>query len=71
MRLFTILACLIAHSGLAAADRTPNVVVIYIDDQGYGDLGCYGSITLDTPNIDRMATEGVRSMLGVSRVIEP
>lgn len=38
----------------------PNVVIILCDDLGYGDLGCYGSPTIDTPNIDRMATEGLR-----------
>jgi arylsulfatase A len=46
-----------------AAQRTPrrktNVVLIFADDLGYGDLGCYGS-RLNTPNLDRMAAEGVR-----------
>jgi arylsulfatase len=37
----------------------PNIVFIYADDLGYGDLGCYGSSIL-TPNLDRMAAEGVR-----------
>lgn len=45
---------------LAAAEATPpNVVLIYCDDLGYGDLGCYGS-QLSTPNLDRMAAQGVR-----------
>src|SRR4051812_42024972 len=39
--------------------KPPNVVLIYCDDLGYGDLGCYGS-KIRTPNIDRLATEGVR-----------
>ncbi|MBL8293446.1 MAG: sulfatase, partial [Bryobacterales bacterium] len=39
--------------------RAPNVVLIYCDDLGYGDLGCYGS-TIRTPNIDRLADEGTR-----------
>jgi arylsulfatase A-like enzyme len=45
----------------AAADtsRPPNFVIIYADDMGYGDLGCYGSAT-PTPNLDRMAKEGIR-----------
>ncbi len=38
----------------------PNVVLIYCDDLGYGDLGCYGSKLCRTPNIDKMAAEGVR-----------
>ncbi|MEM1294642.1 MAG: PVC-type heme-binding CxxCH protein [Verrucomicrobiota bacterium] len=47
----------------AAADaktlkRKPNFVIIFTDDQGYGDLGCFGSETIKTPHIDRMAKEG-------------
>jgi arylsulfatase A-like enzyme len=40
--------------------RPPNVVVIFTDDQGYGDVGCFGSAYIDTPNLDRMASEGVK-----------
>jgi arylsulfatase A-like enzyme len=36
----------------------PNVIIIFTDDQGYGDLGCFGSKTIKTPHIDRMAEEG-------------
>ena len=43
----------------ACADSRPNVVLIYIDDLGYGDLGCYGCEDIPTPNIDRLAREGV------------
>jgi len=43
-----------------AADRPPNVIVIYADDLGWGDLGCYGHPDFKTPNIDRLATEGAR-----------
>lgn len=42
-----------------AADRPPNVVLIYCDDLGYGDVGVYGS-KIRTPNIDRLAAEGTR-----------
>jgi len=42
------------------AGSNPNVVIIFTDDQGYGDLGCYGSPNIHTPNIDRMADEGMR-----------
>jgi arylsulfatase A-like enzyme len=38
----------------------PNVVIVFLDDAGYGDLGCYGNKVIRTPNLDRMAAEGVR-----------
>jgi arylsulfatase A-like enzyme len=44
----------------AAAAQKPNVVIIFTDDLGYGDLGCYGSPVIATPRIDQMAAEGVR-----------
>ncbi|RLD25439.1 MAG: hypothetical protein DRI70_07115, partial [Bacteroidetes bacterium] len=40
--------------------KKPNVVLIYIDDLGYGDLGVYGCTDIPTPNIDRLAAEGVQ-----------
>ena len=39
----------------AADGRPPNFIIIYCDDLGYGDLGCFGSRSIETPNIDRMA----------------
>src|SRR5438477_2403287 len=44
----------------ASAAETPNIVIILADDLGYGDLGCYGHPTIRTPNLDRMAAEGMR-----------
>ena len=38
----------------------PHVIIILVDDLGYGDLGCYGSTTISTPRLDRMAAEGLR-----------
>ena len=45
---------------LEAAKDKPNFIIIFTDDQGYGDLGCFGSTKIKTPNIDRMAKEGRR-----------
>ena len=42
------------------SNRKPNFVIIFTDDQGYGDLGCFGSKRIKTPHIDRMAEEGCR-----------
>ena len=49
-----------AASALAAAPRQPNLIIILTDDQGYGDVGVYGANGFETPNLDRMAREGVR-----------
>jgi arylsulfatase len=40
--------------------RLPNIVLIFIDDMGYADVGCYGATGYDTPNIDRLAEQGMR-----------
>ena len=44
----------------AAAAQQPNIVLIFTDDQGYQDLGCFGSPKIKTPNLDRMASQGMR-----------
>ena len=41
------------------ADR-PNVVILFVDDMGYADIGCFGAEGYETPNLDRMAREGMR-----------
>ena len=53
-----VIVCL--FSAFVAAVEKPNVVVFLTDDQGWGDLGCYGHPDIHSPNLDRFATEGVR-----------
>jgi arylsulfatase A-like enzyme len=45
-------------TNICSANDKPNFIVIFTDDQGYNDLGCFGSKTIKTPNIDRLAAEG-------------
>lgn len=40
--------------------KLPNIVLVFTDDQGYGDIGCYGSTGFETPNLDKLASEGMR-----------
>ena len=47
-------------SSLPATERSPNIVIILIDDMGWKDLGCTGSQYYQTPNVDRLAAEGIR-----------
>jgi len=54
-------AAVMVPAKLRAADtKRPNIVVIYADDLGYGDVGCYGATKVKTPNIDRLSSEGLR-----------
>lgn len=55
------------------ADRKPSIILTYIDNLGYGDLGCYGSTLHRTPHLDRMAAEGMRftSFYSTSGVCTP
>jgi arylsulfatase A-like enzyme/polygalacturonase len=54
------LGALAFAAGAAEPPRPPNIVLIYTDDLGYGDLGCYGATKIATPHIDRLAREGLR-----------
>src|SRR5438067_1129464 len=49
-----------ANSARPPAARRPNIILILADDLGYGDLGCYGQAKIKTPNLDKLASEGVR-----------
>lgn len=56
---FFVAVC-VTGFGQAAQNKKPNIVLIYTDDLGYGDLSCYGTSAIATPNIDRLARNGVR-----------
>ncbi len=53
-------ALALASTAAFAANRKPNIVYIVADDAGYGDIGCYGQDKFATPNIDRLAEEGLK-----------
>jgi uncharacterized sulfatase len=53
--LFSVLLLVIPSSA-----APPNLVMIFIDDMGWGDFSCFGNKDAQTPNIDRMAAEGIR-----------
>ena len=57
-----LIGCLLLPSAEAA--RKPNVIVIMADDIGYGDVSCYGAKRVKTPNIDKLASEGIRFTSG-------
>jgi arylsulfatase A-like enzyme len=60
LRFFALIFCALGlHSPVRSAEK-PNIVIIYSDDVGYGDVGCNGATKVKTPNIDRLASEGLR-----------
>ena len=62
MNFLSVLAVVLlsASAASAASSDRPNIVVFLTDDQGYGDLGCFGSESLVTPNIDRLCRQGMK-----------
>jgi arylsulfatase A-like enzyme len=61
LQLAAVCACFLACKLLAVElPSRPNIVLLFTDDQGYGDVGCFGAKSFRTPNLDRMAAEGTR-----------
>lgn len=59
--LFVVFLCIIFLPVLSWAQKNkPNIIYIYADDLGYGEIGCYGQKKIQTPNLDKMAKEGLR-----------
>lgn len=74
----SLFLCVHAHAQQSSDTATtpkekPNFVLIFTDDQGYGDLGCFGSKTIRTPNLDQLAAEGRKftSFVSASSVCSP
>jgi arylsulfatase A len=53
-------AALLFSKPVLAQQKKPNIIFIYVDDLGYGDLGCYGATAVKTPNVDKLAANGIR-----------
>lgn len=51
---------LLAQNAYSKVKNKPNIIFIMCDDMGYGDLGCYGQPYISTPNIDKLAKNGMR-----------
>ena len=58
-RILLALVCFLVASTAVAAER-PNIVVVFVDDMGWGDFSCFGNQDASTPQIDLLAKEGIR-----------
>ena len=58
--LLTLLALIATPVAVDGVERLPNFVIIFSDDQGYEDVGCFGSKQISTPRLDQMAAEGMK-----------
>jgi arylsulfatase len=58
--LLLIILVLVSCAKSSQQQSLPNVVIVFTDDQGYGDVGCYGATGFQTPNLDQLASEGMR-----------
>ena len=58
--LFALLLCALFSCNTSVDEKKPNIIVIYADDLGYGDVSSYELGTLETPNIDKIANGGIR-----------
>lgn len=59
-RVLVMLSFILSITVFGGNLKRPNIILIYADDLGYGDLGCYGQTLIQTPNLDRMAKEGIQ-----------
>ena len=60
---FVFIFCMILMASVGFSqkkEQTPNIVLVLMDDLGYGDLSCYGALDIRTPNIDQIALDGIR-----------
>jgi arylsulfatase len=59
---FILLTALFTNCNQITKQNTekPNVIIVFVDDEGYGDVGCYGATGYETPNLDQLASEGMR-----------
>ena len=57
---FTGFASVVNSTSLFAQKSTPNIIIIFADDLGYGELGCYGQKIIQTPHLDKLASQGMR-----------